>query len=471
MSTTRSNNLNQILTNILDATDDLIRTMKHESVPNVAALLGMDISDYSDMEWENEDGDIKPITKHSKGLLCTFKCFAIWKMQEEGINISIDPKNIDKTEFQNFQVGPNNTDEAMKSGTSSFAPPSRAPKAPDALCEFNKGIQRDQDRFPELTRNSNWHNFQRIFKIQANAQGVERVLDAAFTPSSTEDDAVFQAQQKFMMAVLTDKLKTDKGKEIVRTHADSFDAQAAWQELVAHHTSSTQAEADAESILHYLISSCINDGSWKGTTHAYILHWLHQADQYDEKADDSLPATHKLAYLQHAVAPNPELAAIKTTSLTAAKLTGKKLDFNDYVDLLKNAALQYDVTVNKTSPQDKRRPRRQVYSHDISWDDEPPDAFHDDFQDAQEYDIDTPLFEINYQKSFQHPRLSRDTWYSLTPADQAAWDTLSDSAKSAILKGKPMPSSHPTTPRRVPPHKSVSRPAPAPKPPPTPFNA
>ena len=103
MSTTQPNNFNQILTNILDTTDDIIRTMKHESFPTVAALLGMDISDYSDMEWENEDGDIKPITKHSKGLLCSFKCYAIWKMQEEGINISIDPKNIDKTEFQKFR--------------------------------------------------------------------------------------------------------------------------------------------------------------------------------------------------------------------------------------------------------------------------------------------------------------------------------------------------------------------------------
>ena len=97
------------------------------------------------------------------------------------------------------------------------------------------------------------------------------------------------------MAVLTDKLKTDKGKEIVCTHANSFDAQAAWQELVAHHTSSTQAEADAESILHYLISSRINDGSWKGTTHAYIFHWLHQVYQYGKKVGDSLPVTHKLA--------------------------------------------------------------------------------------------------------------------------------------------------------------------------------
>ena len=32
MSTTRSNNLNQILTNILDATDDLIRTIVKTSV-------------------------------------------------------------------------------------------------------------------------------------------------------------------------------------------------------------------------------------------------------------------------------------------------------------------------------------------------------------------------------------------------------------------------------------------------------
>ena len=87
----------------MDATDDLIRTMKHESVPTVEALLGMDISDYSDMEWENEYGDIMLITKHSKGLLCTFKHFAIWKMQEEDINISIDPKNIDKTEFRIFR--------------------------------------------------------------------------------------------------------------------------------------------------------------------------------------------------------------------------------------------------------------------------------------------------------------------------------------------------------------------------------
>ena len=124
MSTTWSNSLtilNDVLTNTLDAADDLFTTIKHENIPSVFDLISTNLSDYADFEWEDDEGKVKPITKYSKGLLCTFKRFATWKMNEEGINIALDPKAINKLEFQNFWAGPINNDEVLKSSPSCFA--------------------------------------------------------------------------------------------------------------------------------------------------------------------------------------------------------------------------------------------------------------------------------------------------------------------------------------------------------------
>ena len=95
-----------------------------------------------------------------------------------------------------------------------------------------------------------------------------------------------------------------------------------------------QAEDDAECLLNYLLTSCANCGQWKGTMANY-------AGEYNEKNVIHLSDVQWHNYLQHAVATVPSLATAKTTTKTIVKTTGKKLSFDQYLELLTDATQQY----------------------------------------------------------------------------------------------------------------------------------
>ena len=48
--------------------------------------------------------------------------------------------------------------------------------------------------------------------------------------------------------------------------------------------------------------------------HTYILDWFDKATEYNEKSNVKIDDDHLRLYLEHAVAPVPELAIVKTTA-------------------------------------------------------------------------------------------------------------------------------------------------------------
>ena len=177
-----------------------------------------------------------------------------------------------------------------------------------------KGIKRDQDKFPTLKRDAGWKVWNNLFVTQANAQDVGNVLDPTYQPSNPTERALFAEQQKFMLAVFADKLQTVKGKSLVQTYASTANAQKIYEELKRYPLKSTQAEHDAERLLNYLLTSQANDGNWKEKMHSYILDWFDKAIEYNEKSNVKIDDDHLRLYLEHAVAPVPELAIVKTTA-------------------------------------------------------------------------------------------------------------------------------------------------------------
>lgn len=62
-------------------------------------------------------------------------------------------------------------------------------------------------------------------------------------------------------------------------------------------TKGTHAEADAENLLNYLITSRLNDGLWKGTAEGYLLHWEKQVILYNNKSAVKIAEIHQHEYL------------------------------------------------------------------------------------------------------------------------------------------------------------------------------
>ena len=90
-----------------------------------------------------------------------------------------------------------------------------------------------------------------------------------------------------MYFVFNRNLLTDRGKALVRQHEVDWNAQAIYRALCDHASTSTKAALDASEILSYITSARLGDGSWKGTTHAFILHWQDQVCRYEKQVNTS----------------------------------------------------------------------------------------------------------------------------------------------------------------------------------------
>ena len=75
---------------------------------------------------------------------------------------------------------------------------------------------------------------------------------------------------------------------------------------------STKATLDASSLLQYITTVKLGDGTWKGGCHAFILHWQDQVQKYhDLNPTQALPPALQYTLLQTSVHSIPELHAIK----------------------------------------------------------------------------------------------------------------------------------------------------------------
>jgi hypothetical protein len=85
---------------------------------------------------------------------------------------------------------------------------------------FEHGIKRDKDQYPEFTDKKNWYNFLRDVETTAATHNTIEVLDFPYTPNllDPKDVALFNSKNKWMYSVLSAKLKTDIGMEIIQNH-------------------------------------------------------------------------------------------------------------------------------------------------------------------------------------------------------------------------------------------------------------
>ena len=69
---------------------------------------------------------------------------------------------------------------------------------------------------------------------------------------------------------------------------------------------------DASSLLAYITTSNLDNGKWRGTTHAYILHWQDKVRIYhDLKPNQAFSNDILRTLLENAVHPVTELRAVK----------------------------------------------------------------------------------------------------------------------------------------------------------------
>jgi hypothetical protein len=322
---------------------------------------------------------------------------------------------------------------------SSYIPPSSrgnggssgtVQKVNNPVQDFQKTIKRDMSSFKELKDEKHWDTWQRSTKAIARAQDVFDVLNPVYVPKTAEEKSLFESKNRYMYAVAELTLKTDFGKTCVRSHEHTGNAQLVYKELFEYMEKSTKASLSSQSLLAYITSARMGDGSWKGTAHSFILHWQNQVRIYhslialpDKFSDNVL-----LQMLQNSVHPIEELRQVKNQADQYKTTTGNALSYDEYCNLLLSAAQQYDHAL---SGKKGRHPAWLIHEHMFSHE-------SNDYQtdDGESYDIDYDVDTIianKHQSLKPQARLPKDQWFQLTPEGRDHWRQMSEGDKKAIL--------------------------------------
>ena len=313
------------------------------------------------------------------------------------------------------------------------------PRVKDPVAEFKRGIKRDIAYFTPLKEEKQWDTWQRTTIALARAQDVSEVLEPTYVPSTSEDIDLFDEKQKYMFTAFERNLLTDQGKAFVRDYANTYDAQSIYRDLCAYALQSTKASLDSSAILSYLTSVRIGDGSWRGTTHAFIFHWQDQVRKYETLVpiSDHFSDGQKRTMLEGAIHPQTELHAVKTQANQHKTQSGVDLTYKQYSNLLLSAVSQFDAQFTAKSYNTcAAAKRRSVYEHDIYQ--EPQDADGDTF-----YDIDSDVETIQAFNSVTnrpqgtytpYPRLTSNQWHRLSSDAQQNRDKFSNAKKVSFWK-------------------------------------
>ena len=327
-----------------------------------------------------------------------------------------------------------------------------APVINDPLRDWKKGIKRDMGIFKEMKKTKEWEQWDTQFRADVTTQGLSNVLDPSYIPATYDDKMLFREQQHYMYAVFIRVLKTDKGKAIVRKYKGTFNAQSIYRELQEYASRSTQAIIDANTLLQYITTASLSDGTWNGTTEQFVLHWLEQVRLYEELVDASaaLSDSIKLTLLTNAVRGHTKLSSVHNVAIQLASHFGHAVDFTKYSELLLSECAQVDSALAH-SP--RKSGKRSVYFTDLTIDDgDDDDRHHLSSADEVNYSIDsdpvTLLANAHKRREMNANRvlMHRDQWTGVSPEGQKIWDQLSEEDKAVILKKAP--TSNSTKPSR-----------------------
>ena len=223
------------------------------------------------------------------------------------------------------------------------------------LCDWEKGVKPDMSIFRELKNVKEWDQWDTQFRADVSTQGLSSVLDSNFRPQMFKDKVLFHEQQQYLYAVFVRILKTDEGKAIARKYKSTFDAQSIYRELQEYATNSTQAVIDSNTLLQYITTACIVDGSWNGTTEQFVLHWMEQVRLYQDLVDPTavLVDAVKVSLISDAVRGHPKLSGVYNVAAQLASQPGQHVDYDQYVNLLLSECAQVDSAI-------ARSPRKAV---------------------------------------------------------------------------------------------------------------
>lgn len=416
--------LTHVITQLCERPDDgpLRQALNREGYTSIDNILYTPQEDLKLLEYVNSNGDLQEVPKGDISILNILRDFA--SHRRHNASPIDDWTEVTQEEFREFRRSTFGMTANGGRTSQETERPTSDPTA-HAIKDFDKSVKRDPESFPLLQDGKNWNKWWTDFVYEVEAQGLDNLLNENYTPVTPSEITLFEKQSRYMMSVCNRKLRTDKGKEIIRTHKKKkFQAQLVLRDIKEYGQKSTSAKTTARKILKSLMDARVNSPTtrWKGGTAGFVRGWKEQCDQYEELKGKPLDEDSKLTMLQTAVRPIPDLNTITTQSTISGALDkDKEVTFAQYYELLETAAEQYDEEHGKAAT----KSRRQVFLHEV------------DDQD----DEDDHRYEYGANRTARTPRSSggfmpSNAWRSLSEEQREMWLSLPSDVRETILSAR-----------------------------------
>ena len=193
--------------------------------------------------------------------------------------------------------------------------------------------------------------------------------------------------------------------------------------------------------------------TWKGTQTSFLLHFDKNVREYKMVTPEKLHFhDYQLAsFFKNAINGAPNLAIIKDSYQTSRLATGRKakIKYQQLLDLLKEQAHAYD-SGKKQLAKSTLFGNLSVKFHTLDNDEEDMGALDFGVKEKDEWNVDTPISTVmahQHSTSYDNKKpygnksksdgsqkvfMNGETWRSLGPNDQRAWNSLTNDAKKKI---------------------------------------
>ena len=428
----------------LRSDNEISQSLALYGVKSIQDLLEISQDDITTLQHPDASGNDVILHRGGQGCVRAMQAF-VRHIRQEGID---DIMPVTQEDFNMYRVDIYNPNALPTPLSTSAKKSSSLPTTRKPAEDFKRSIKRDKTHYTVLKEDKQWDNWRRTTTATARSHDCDDVFDPKYKPKTPEERELFNEKQKFIYSVFNDCLQTDTGKSLVRTYERTYDAQTIYKELKAHATASTQANIDTDELLSYLTSTKLNKSHWRGTHHAFILHWCDQLRKYEDMIDkvDHFTQNVKMVMLQNAVSNVPALHQVKTQSAHDIARGEPPLDYNKYKILLLSAATIEDEKLSFS----RTRPQRTIHLHE-----QDPSPSEMDVS----FDIDTDINSLEVNATNQvnkpptknnfRPSMTRDQWNSLSAEEKVTWDSFSPQTKATILGYKKPPVNRNSTQQRV----------------------
>jgi len=199
------------------------------------------------------------------------------------------------------------------------------------------------------------------------------VVDENYDIKNDPNPELFHVQNRFFFSVLSHTLKTDRGKAIIREFAKNvvngnFDGRGAFLALKKVMKSGNKGKFQKRELKRFLWSAVFKPSS-NFTAEAFIINLKDKMRQLEEYESHPIDDEDKISIISQAIEECPELHRV----VVDADILNRTLDFEDFYELVQNAAIEYDQNTSKF--------KRQAIIKQAMVDLENSDDYFEDYED------------------------------------------------------------------------------------------